>query len=191
MGNQLKSRVSPKNSTYFFVKYRIACLVDDIINGGRKSFNSVVAMKLEYAIDLRATPQKVWDWIGNSQKAMMWQTNVTKGEILEQTPNMIGTTFRETIEEDGGSTEMKGVITDYKENKVLAMHLDGKYNMVDVEWHVEDIGKVTRLTAYFDIRFKSVVKILSIINRPIFKKKIMDQLQVEFARLRELCECDD
>ena len=148
-------------------------------------------MKLKYAIDLKTTPQKVWDWIGNPQKAMMWQTNVTKGEILEQTPNMIGTTFRETIEEDGGSTEMKGVITDYKENKVLAMHLDGKYNMVDVEWHVEDIGKVTRLTAYFDIRFKSVVKILSIINRPIFKKKIMDQLQGEFAKLKELCECDN
>jgi hypothetical protein len=51
------------------------------------------------------------------------------------------------------------------------MHLDGKYNIVDVEWQVEDRGKATRLTAYFDIRFKSVVKILSIINRPIFKKK--------------------
>ena len=95
-------------------------------------------MKLNYAIDLKTTPQKVWDWIGNPQKAMMWQTNVTKGEILEQTPNMIGTTFSETIEEDGGSTEMKGVITGYKENQLLAMRLDGKYNMVDVEWHVED-----------------------------------------------------
>ena len=71
------------------------------------------------------------------------------------------------------------------------MHLDGKYNIVDAEWYLEDRGKVTRLTAYFDIRFKSVVKILSIINRPVFKKKMMDQLQVEFARLKELCECND
>ena len=86
-------------------------------------------MKLKYAVYLEATPQKVWSWIGNPQKAMMWQTNVTKGEILKQTPNMIGTTFRETIEEDGGSTEMEGIIIDYKVDKLLAMHLDGKYNI--------------------------------------------------------------
>jgi hypothetical protein len=82
-------------------------------------------MKLKYAIDLGATPQKVWDWIGNPQKAMMWQTNVTKGEIIEQTPNMIGTTFRETIEEDGGSTEMKGVIPTTQKTRCLRCILMG------------------------------------------------------------------
>ena len=70
---------------------------------------------------------------------MVWQTNVSKTEILEKTPNWIGTTFRETIEEGGGSTEMQGVVTDYKENQSLAMHMSGKYNVVDVEWRIKEM----------------------------------------------------
>jgi hypothetical protein len=121
---------------------------------------------------------------------MMWQTNVTKGDILKQTPNMVGTTFRETIEENGGSTEMEGVITDYRENEVLAMHLSGKYNVVDVEWRIETRGENTRLVAYFDTRFRSFIGILSVLFRPVFKKKILEQLQAEFTKLKELCESE-
>jgi len=139
---------------------------------------------------IKATTEKVWYWIGDPEHAVKWQTNVSKTEILRKTPNMIGTTFRETIEENGSSTEMEGVVTDYRENQVLAMHLSGKYNVVDVEWHIEESeSQYTRLVVNSDIRFKSFLKILSFLFRPVFKKKITEQLQVEFARLKELCEC--
>ena len=55
---------------------------------------------------------------------------------------MIGTKFRETIEENGRGVEMQGVVTDYRENQSLAMHLGGKYNVVDVEWHIEGMEKL-------------------------------------------------
>ena len=122
---------------------------------------------------------------------MVWQTNVSKTEILQETPNMIGTTFRETIEENGRGVEMSGIVTDYRENQSLAMHLSGKYNVVDVEWRIEEIGEHTRLTVYSNIRFRSFIKILSILMRPVFKKRITAQLQIEFAKLKELCECDN
>ena len=101
---------------------------------------------------------------------------------------MIGTTFRETIEENGSGVEMQGVVTDYRENQSLAMHLSGKYNVVDVEWRIEEMGEHVRLTLYFNIRFRSFVKVLSILMRPIFKKRVTEQLQGEFAMLKELCE---
>ena len=101
---------------------------------------------------------------------------------------MIGTTFRETIEENGRGVEMHGVVTDYRDNQSLAMHLSGKYNVVDVEWRLEEIEEHTRLTVNARVRFKSFIKILSIIMRPVFKKKIVAQLQEELARLKELCE---
>ena len=104
---------------------------------------------------------------------------------------MIGTTFRETIEENGSSVEMQGIVTDYRENESLAMHMSGKYNIVDVEWRIEEMGEYTRLTLYSDIRFKSFVKILSLFMRPFFKKRITEQLRGEFARLKELCERDN
>jgi len=147
-------------------------------------------MKITYAMEIKTTLEKVWYWIGTPERAMVWQTNVSKTEILRRTPNWIGTTFRETIEENGKGTEMEGVVTDYRENQALAMHLSGKYNVVDVEWRIEERGEYTRLTVYSDIRFKSFIKILSILIRPVFKKKIIEQLQVEFVKLKELCEQD-
>ena len=85
---------------------------------------------------------------------------------------------------------MHAVVTDYRENQLLAMHLDGKFNVVDVEWRLEEIGERTRLTLNSNIRFKSFIKILSVLMRPIFKKKIVAQLQGELARLKEICERD-
>ncbi|UCH51924.1 MAG: SRPBCC family protein [Chloroflexota bacterium] len=148
-------------------------------------------MKLSYTMDFKCTPEQVWYWLGTPERAMKWQTNISKTEILEETPNMIGTTFRETIEENGSGVEMQGIVTDYKENESLAMHMSGKYNVVDVEWRIEEMGEYTRLTLYSDIRFKSLVKILSIFMRPVFKKRITEQLRGEFARLKELCERDN
>ena len=145
-------------------------------------------MKITYTMEIKTTPEKVWYWLGTPERAMEWQTNVSKTEILQKTPDMIGTTFRETIEENGSSTEMEGVVTDYRENQALAMRLSGKYNLVDVEWRIEERGEHTRLTIYSNIRFRSFLKILSILMRPVFKKKVTEQLQGEFVKLKELCE---
>ena len=145
-------------------------------------------MKLTYTIQINCTVEKVWYWLGTPERAKEWQTSVSKTEILNETPDMIGTTFRETIEENGRSTEMRGIVKDYRENLLLAIHLDGDYNVVDVEWHLEEIGDRTRLTVYSDIRFKSFIRLLSIAMRPVFQRKIRSQLLAELTRLKELCE---
>jgi len=113
---------------------------------------------------------------------------ITYAIDINSTPDMIGTTGRKIIEENGHSVEMHAVITDYRENQLLAMHLDSKFNVVDVAWHLEEIGGCTRLTMTTNIRFKSLIKILSILMRPVIKNKMLAQLQGELARLKELCE---
>lgn len=120
-------------------------------------------MKLVYTIDINSTPETVFSWLGTPERAMEWQSNISRTGILHETPNMIGTTFREIIEENGRGVEMRGVVTDYRENQVLAMHLGGKYNNVDVEYCLEEIEGCTRLTMSSNIRFRSFLKILSII----------------------------
>jgi hypothetical protein len=133
----------------------------------------------------------VWYWLGTPERAMVWQTSVSRTEILHKTSDWIGTTFRETIEEDGGRVEMQGVVTDYKENQLLAMHLSGRYNVVDVEWRLEEGAEHTHIIVYCDIRFKSFIKVLSVLIRPVFKRRIAGQFQIELAKLKELCECAD
>jgi len=86
---------------------------------------------------------------------------------------------------------MEGVVTAYKENEALAMHLEGRFNAVDAEWRIERAGEGTRLTADFNIRFKGFLKVISFVMRPVFKKNLLKQVNGEFARLRELCEAVD
>ena len=148
-------------------------------------------MKISYKVDINCTPEKVWYWLGTPEKAMVWQTNVSKTEILQETPDMIGTTFRETIEENGRGVEMCGVVTDYRENQSLAMNLSGKYNVVDVEWSIMEMEEHTRVTLNSDIRLRSFLRVLSIFMRPVFKEKIIRQIREEFARLKEICERDN
>ena len=145
-------------------------------------------MKYQYTMVIKATPEKVWYWLGDPEHAVKWQTNVSKTEILRKTPNMIGTTFRETIEENGSGTEMQGIVTDYRENQLLAMHMSGKYNVVDVEWRIKKMGKYTRLTVNSNIQFKSFLRFFSIILWPAFKRNTQGQLGREYTKLKELCE---
>ena len=145
-------------------------------------------MKLIYTIDINSTPENVFSWIGNPEKALVWQTSVAGGEIINETPDMIGTTFRETVAENGRGVEMRGIVTDYRENQAMAMHLESKYNIVDVDYRIEEIEGCTRVTMSSNIRFKSFLKIMSIILWPAFKKKTLKQLDGEYARLKELCE---
>jgi hypothetical protein len=147
-------------------------------------------MKLTYTININSKPEKVFYWLGTPEKAMTWMKNVSKTELLQETPDMIGTTFRETIEENRRSTEMYGTVTDYQENRLLAFHLSGKYNIVDVEYRLEEIDHSTLITVDSDIRFRSFLKLLSIIMWPVFKKKTLEQLREEFVRLKEICERD-
>jgi hypothetical protein len=68
------------------------------------------------------------------------------------------------------------------------MRSEGKYNAVNVAWHLEEIETGTRLTVDARLRFKGFLKIMSLVLRPIFKRKATNQLKVELAVLKELCE---
>ena len=141
-------------------------------------------MKITCNVDIDCTPETVWYWLGTPERAMVWQKNVSKTEVLHETKDMVGTTFKEIVEEGGRGTELHGIITGYKENQLLAMHLDGKYNNVDVQWKIEIIGEFTRLIVTADVRFKSVLKLAGVLLR----KNIIRQFKSELATLKELCE---
>jgi uncharacterized protein YndB with AHSA1/START domain len=149
-----------------------------------------MAMKISIRIGIKATSEKVFYWLEDPGRAMEWMTSVTKTEIIKATPNMIGTTFREYIEENGRGTEMQGVVTDFVSNKRLAFHLEGDFNLAEVSFILEEEGEITQLTQNVEVHFKGMLRILSIFLGPFFKKKIISQAQREFAKLKELCERD-
>jgi carbon monoxide dehydrogenase subunit G len=145
-------------------------------------------MKIVNSIEIKATPQKVFYWLDDPERAKQWMTSVTRSELITEAPNKVGTTFRETVEEDGRGIEMRGVVTEYVQNERFAVYLESHLNTVRVRFALKEEEGVTRLTQNVDLRLKGIAKVLSLFLRSSIKKKTRDQAQREFVRLKELCE---
>lgn len=145
-------------------------------------------MKLSFEIEIDCSPEEVFYWLKDPERAKEWMTSVSETEMLSGTPNTVGSTFREIIKDQNGQTEMRGVVTGYRENELISFHLSGQYNTVDVEFRLEKRGQQTRVSQIAEVRFRSFMRILSIFLGPAFKKQITAQSQTEFARLKALCE---
>ena len=141
-------------------------------------------MKISNTIEIKATPEKVFYWLEDPERVKKWQTNVTEYKIIKNMQNKVGTTFTEYIEENNRRTEMRGIVTEFVPNEKLAFHLEGDYNIVDVNFKLTAKNKLTYLTQNAEIHFKGVLKVLSV----LLKKKIIKQTRKEFAVLKKLCE---
>jgi uncharacterized protein YndB with AHSA1/START domain len=144
-------------------------------------------MKISNTIEIKTTPENVFYWLEDPERAMKWQTTVTKYEIIKETPQKVGTTFTEYIEENGHGTEMRGILTGFVPNKMLAFHLEGDYNTIDVNFTLKEKEGTTQITQHAEVHFRGMLKVLSV----YLKRKIIKQMQKEFALLKELCERRD
>jgi len=147
-------------------------------------------MKISITTEIRNTPEKIFYWLEDPTRAREWMASVSKTEIIKQAPGMVGTTFREFVEENGQGTEMRGVVTDFVPPKRLAFHLEGDYNTVEVSYVLEPKGELTLLSQHADVHFKGSLRLVSIFFGSLFRKKIINQSRNEFAKLKELCEQD-
>lgn len=145
-------------------------------------------MEVVNKIEINATPKKVFYWLEEPERAKEWGTSVTRSEFIKKTPNKVGTTFREYVEEDGQGIEMQGVVTEFQPNEVFAVHLESESHAADVCFVLTENAGSTQLTQSVVLHFKNK---LSDDVLDSIKKSIMSQAQIEFARLKKLCEQDD
>jgi len=145
-------------------------------------------MKMSHSIEIESSPEEVFSWIKDPEKAKEWMTSVSEGEMLSGDPNTVGSTFREVVRDENGETEMHGVVTGFEENQMISFRLSGKYNTVEVEFRVEKIDERTHVTQTADIRWRGFMKVVSIFLGGRIRKEIMAQSQSEFKKLKALCE---
>lgn len=142
-------------------------------------------MKIIYRVEIHAKPKEVFYWIEEPDRAKEWATSVTRSEFIKKTPNKIGTTFIEWVEEDGHEIEMKGTVTDFQPNKSFAVRVESESHSADVRFVLKEMNGMTRLTQEIELRFENE---LSDTISDSIRKSIISQAQNEFARLKELCE---
>jgi len=145
-------------------------------------------MKIQCQSEISLSPERVFPWIAEPEKAMQWQKNVQGGKIIKDNPEIVGTTFEEIIEEDGKSLTMKGIITQYVKNKLIGFHLVSKIHEVDVCYILEEIENATKLSIEANIHWKFPLNVISIFMSKKMTKGISAQLINEVQDLQQLCE---
>jgi hypothetical protein len=145
-------------------------------------------MRIKYTNEILKSPEVVFPWIAEPNKAMQWQKNVKAAEILIDKSEVVGTTFKEEIQEDGNSLEMRGVITKYIKDQIIAFHLESKIHKVEVSYSLEGDKKSTRVTVDARINWKFPLNLLSLFIGRKMKTGIAEQLKTEIFELKRLCE---
>ena len=145
-------------------------------------------MKITVTINISCKAEEIFPWIDEPNKAMLWQKGVKSGEIIKETPEKIGTTFKEEMEENGKSLVMYGEITNYIQNKLISFHLESKIHRVDVSYSLAGDDNKSIVIAESTIIWKFPMNIISLIIGYKIKEKILRQTKSEFAELKRLCE---
>ena len=145
-------------------------------------------MRILNKININAPPEAVFYWLEDPRRAMKWMTSVSHTKMLEEKPEMVGTTFVETIQEGGRSKELHGIVTDFVRNNRLGFHLEGDLSISHVTFTLEEKGDTTLLTQKAEVQFKGMFRVIGIFLGLFLKRQIVKQAQDEFARLKELCE---
>jgi hypothetical protein len=145
-------------------------------------------MRIAYEDVILKPPEVVFPWIAEPEKAMKWQKDVKGGEIVINTPEVIGTAFTEVIEEDGNQLEMNGTITKYVANKIIGFHLESKIHELDVCYALEELDKKTKFKIDVVIRWKFPMNLISLVIGKRIKASLVKKLGSETLALKKLCE---
>jgi hypothetical protein len=121
---------------------------------------------------------------------MLWQKGVKGGEVLTETAEKVGTTFREVLEEDGGTLEMHGSITGYVQDRLISFHLESRIHEVDVSYSIErsDAGSTLSMEAVINWKLPTKLAVIAMGRR--IKQGILRQAEAELAELKSLCEAE-
>ena len=145
-------------------------------------------MKIIASIEISSRPNEIFAWIDNPDKAMHWQKGVKTLEIIKETSEKIGTTFREELEENGKSIIMYGKITDYIPNKLISFQLESKIHRVYVIYSVVINTNKSKVSVDSTIRWKFPMNLISLIIGHKIKVNILRQTKSELSDLKKLCE---
>ncbi|MGI9455572.1 MAG: SRPBCC family protein [Aeoliella sp.] len=117
-----------------------------------------------------------------------WSNIVVEDEVLNKTPEGVGTTFRTVTEEKGKRMEFAGVVTEYDPPRHTAVQMTGDMFDLDVEYTFDDLGGRTRVTQRSQIKGKGWVKVMFFLFGWMMNKSSCNALENEFESLKRFCE---
>ncbi|NQU50585.1 MAG: SRPBCC family protein [Planctomycetes bacterium] len=120
-----------------------------------------------------------------------WSLVVVENEVLTETPDGVGSTFRVLTEDRGRKMEFQGVVTYHQPPTASSVNMVGKQFDIFAEYTFEDLGGRTRVCQRSVVTPKGFMKLVFMLLGWMMKKSSCDAAEKELANLKALLEKQD
>ena len=117
-----------------------------------------------------------------------WSIVVVENEVLDETREGVGTTFRTTTEENGKRMVFEGIVTRHDPPHASAVRLTNAMLDIETEFTFQDLGGRTRVTQTAKVNAKGFSKLLMFLFGWWVNKANCEGSQNELQSLKRFCE---
>jgi uncharacterized protein YndB with AHSA1/START domain len=144
-------------------------------------------MKMTYEAVIRASRDRVWATFDNPDNLSRWQPTLESFTHRSGKPRHPGAISELVYDENGKKIAMTETVVERREPTFLAGTYDNAWATTLVVNHFEAIDQnTTRFAAYTNIRFKGIMKIMSL----FVAKSIRARAEADLDRFKLLVETE-
>lgn len=148
-------------------------------------------MKTSKTTHIDAPREAVFPWLEDNDRLMQWIPSLVEDEALVETPEKVGSTFKQVFLEKGRKMEMVGEITAYVENERMRVKMAGDMFDLDADYILTTPSdNQTELTQNTEIRFKGFLKVMTPIMLLMSKFSSKDPQAEAHNTLKALVEAE-
>jgi len=119
-------------------------------------------MKTSTTTIMDAPAATIFLWLEDNERLRKWVPNLVEDEPLLDTPENVGSRFRQVFLENGKKMEMIGEITAYVENERLRVMIIGDMFELDVDYILKALSESqTEVTQHSQIKFNGLFKLFA------------------------------
>ena len=148
-------------------------------------------MKTSKTTIIDAPAKIVFLWLEDDERLRQWIPSLIEDEPLIETPEKVGSTFRQVFLENGKEMEMTGEITAYAENERIRVFMSGKMFDLDVDYVLRALTpEQTEVTQDTVIKMKGFLKLMAPIMWLASKLSKKNPQAEAHAMLKEFAEAE-
>jgi uncharacterized protein YndB with AHSA1/START domain len=145
-------------------------------------------MKVEKSIEISAIPEKIWPYLVDPVKILMWFDSFKKCKYTNEKRSGIGTTYYVEEKVPGPLRKINFKVKNWDENKRLTLKMtSGKnINSYEIQWNLEpsQSGTIFHFVEDIGMPFGIIGKILGVMGQRTADKMVENML----SKLKNLSE---
>ena len=146
-------------------------------------------MKTSTTTRMNAPASTIFLWLEDKDRLKQWVPNLAEDTPILETPDKVGSTFKQVFVENGRKMEMTGEITAYEKDTRLRVFMTGASFNLDVDYILTPLpASQTEVTQHTHITLKGATKFFTPLFRVALKFSKKDPQAEAHNRLKVLVE---